>query len=351
MNRKFAIAALCLLVVACSRKRDAAADFERVTLPGFSIELPRGEVTLTSTAASAGKHEVKLPKPSFMDVVTQRAVNAPKLSVEWMAQSFSREEWDQQMVPIFTQALAREIPGAKVLRQESLAADRWLHVIGLPTSPVAFGIVSCDQAFSVLVVHGRFRQPDLEAAEVRRILRSVTCNVTDANRARVEAAVRLPPGFGRTSDPQLQMYRSLNGEQLTTSFASGDAQRDAGIYHHLILSLLSTSLGKQLNDSQLVQLDSAVQGAEGKRSLARVEFPDTQERIYVGTTYCADRNLTLISFWFSARRDDALARERQSQTGCPGGTSTPLPRFEAMVEQACKAGDQRACGMRASPGD
>jgi hypothetical protein len=337
------------LLAACARKDADRGEFERVTLPGFSIELPHGEVQRTSKAPSAGKHEIKLPAPSLMDIALRRSVSSPQVSVEWMAQSFSREEWDGQMLPIFTQAVSRTVAGARLLRQEALDNGSRLDVIGVPGSPVAFGVVRCDEKFSVLVVHAHFRDPDREAEEIRGILRSVTCNVTDANRARVVAAVRLPPKFGRTMDRDVQMYRSLDGEQMTLNFTSGDIQREQKAYRNVMLALLSTSMGTQLRDSQLISLDTAAQHASGKTSLLRAEFSGTEKRLYVGSVYCADRNLTLISIWFSAQRDDGLARERQSQIGCPSESSTTLPSFETLVDEACKSGDRAACALHAAP--
>jgi len=345
--KRAVMACSALLLTACSGSQDG--EFSRVSLPGFSIELPRGKVKRTSEAPSAGKHELDLPEPSFMDSLSQKAVSKPRMSVEWMAQSYSRQEWDQQMLPIFTQSLAREVPGSRILRQEALSDDRWLHVIGAPGSPVAFGVVRCDAKFSVLVVHGRYRDLERETDEFRRIIRSVTCNVTDENRAHVVAAVRLPEKFGVLQEDQGQVYRSLDGEVMNLNFTSGDIQKDPRTYRNVITSLITTALGIQFEDSQLVSLDTAVQSPGGKTSLLRADLPDTPERLYVGSLYCPDRNLTLLSIWAAQARDDALARERQSQVGCPHEESTSHRRFAEILDEACRAGDHVACDLQKEP--
>jgi hypothetical protein len=348
--RHLILAFAAVLLTACSSGSDDAA-FERVTLPGFSVELPRGTVKHTSNAPSAGKHELELPEPSFLDSLSQKVVGTPKVSVEWMAQSFTREEWDRDMVPIFTQAVARGVPGARVLHQEAVGDDRWLHIVGLPDSPVAFGVVRCDDGFSVMLVHGRYRDVEKEAVELRRIMKSVQCKVTEANRARVLAAVRLPEKFGRTKASEAQIYRSLDGETMTLNFSAGDIQKDQRAYRAVVASLLSNSMGIQLDDSQLAALDTAVQRPSGKSSLLRVDLPNSAQhvRLYVGSVYCADRNLTLLSFWGTFKGDDALARERLSQVGCPHEQSTEYGSFEDMVDEACKAGDAMACEIRKNP--
>ena len=76
---------------------------------------------------------------------------------------------------------------------------------------------------------------------------------------------------------------------------------------------------------------------------SRVWLPALDAHLYVGTTYCPKIDSTLIFTWVASRKDEALARERQSQVGCPGEESRPVPQFRALADAAFRAGDAHAC--------
>jgi hypothetical protein len=322
-----------------------------VNLPGFSIALPAGDVISTSSSPSSGKHEIKLAKPSFLQSVFEDAVREGKASVEWSSQSYSLEDWKTMLLPTMMQTFSSGMKGGRseVLKEAVSGDGRWTYVVGEPKIPVGIGVINCDASFSLIVILARYRDIDRQFADLDRIVKSVQCSTTDANRARPVAATRLPEKFGRTPDREVQIYQALDGEQLVINFTRSDVQRDQTIYRHLIRALLENSMGIKIPESRIVLLPAGEPRPVGKSSIMRAEIPESHEAIYIGTLYCPKVDLSLINLWYAPQFSDELARERQSQLGCPGEESTPTADFASLADEACAAGEKRFCGLKEMP--
>jgi hypothetical protein len=344
------VCALAALSAGCGKQPEKASGLNRVKLPGFSIELPEGEVANTSISPTDGKHEVTLPKPNLLEKTFEKMHDAGKVEVEWSSQSYSQEEWKTLLLPAMIQTFDVTIKGKnEILKQGSAGKDRWLYVIGQPHSPVGVGVINCDPAFSVTLSLAHYRDVERQFDELQTIVKSVECAVTAANRERPLAATRLPEKFGRTPDREVQTYQSFDGEQLVINFTSSDMQRNPTIYRHLIRGLLASALRAEIPESQLELLAAGDPRPAGKSSLMRANFPATHESIYIGTLYCPKLDLSLISMWTSRQSSEQLARERQSQVGCPGDESTPTSDFASLADAACARGESRFCGLKEMP--
>jgi hypothetical protein len=341
---------ISLLSIGCSKSAEKDADFQRVILPGFSIELPAGTVVSTSTLPTGGKHEIKLPDPTFIQETVDKESDAGRVSVHWTSQSYTQEEWKKLLMPTFVQAFnMSDRPSAEVLKEVSSGNDRWMYIIGDQRSPVGVGVINCDPSFSVILAFARYRDVERQLAQLRRIVESVQCAVTDANRARPVAATRLPGKFGRTPDPDIQLFQSLDGEQMAINFTPSDVQRDQTIYRKIMHSFLANVGQIEIPESQLALIVAGEPHPAGKSSLMRAHFPETGENLYIGTLYCAKLGLSLISLWSAPQAGDQLAKERLSQVGCPGDASTSTPAFASLAESACAAGETRFCGLKEMP--
>jgi hypothetical protein len=344
------VCALAVLSAGCGKKAERPSGFNRVNLPGFSIELPEGEVTKTSSAPTDGQHEITLPKPNLLEETFEKMHAAGKVQVEWSSQSFSQEDWKTLLLSAMIQALDASTKGKnEILKEASAGKDRWLYVFGQPRSPVGIGVINCDPSFSVTVTLVRYRDVERQFSELLSIVKSVECAVSDSNRERPLAATRLPEKFGRTPDREVQIYQSFDGEQLVLNFTSSDVQRNPTTYRHLMRALMSSAMGMEIPESQLELLPASDPRPTGRSSLMRANFPATKESIYIGTLYCPKLDLSLISMWTSRQPSEQLARERQTQVGCPGDNSTPTPDFASLADAACAAGETRFCGLKEMP--
>jgi hypothetical protein len=162
---------------------------ERVQLPGFSVELPAGEVTETSKSPSMGSHKVEIASSLVGELF--RGENAtPTVSVNWMSRFVTHEEWRDVHLPKFIRSLGDAYANSRVLKEEDIDGQRWLYIVGPGDVSVGFGSVSCAEDFQVVVVLGRYRETDRQAGELGKILRSVKCSIIATDRIRPTAAAR-----------------------------------------------------------------------------------------------------------------------------------------------------------------
>jgi len=299
----------------------------------------------SSSLPSQGKHKLKL-EGSMLEHWRHDIVRNGAASVSWTSQPMTLEEWNRDYLPVITAALSSSVPGAKLMEQESLDDDRWLSIVGSERVPLALGVVRCDGAFQVEITYARYHDSRRQIADLRELVSSVRCQVTDRNRTRPKASTRLPDTFGRVGGQDLQIFRSLDGEHLAINFTHGDIQRDEKLYLSVIRHLLAQS--HEAEPAKLQTRVVAIPRTDRPEtaSLLHVTLP-AKDPIYVGAVYCKSLDLSLISLWTAARATDELAQERLGQVGCPGGPSTPSPSFDSLVEAACRSGDRDACGVPA----
>lgn len=346
------LAALLLvaLLPSCSKFSGDGGKARRISLPGFSVELPAGKVRSTSKSPISGKHQVDLSSPGFTEMVFDKARSKPLVWVEWNTQSISRDDWKSLLMPVITQAIGSATQAnTKIIKEVTVAPDRWFFVAGTPDEPMTMGVVNCEQTFSVMLIQFRYREVEREAAAMQSMIESVKCEVTDANRARPVAAIRLPAKFGRTPDSIVQTYQSLDGEQLIANFTRSDIQKNHQAYVALMRSMMSESFGIEIPDSAMTELPKAEPHPPGRSSLIRFKLGTAPDLVYLGTFYCPAIDLSLITLWYSPEASDQLARERQSQVGCPGEESVATPSFESLADEACRGGQKHFCGLKEIP--
>jgi len=324
----------------------ANARVTRVDLPGFSIELPKGKVLSTSQAPAGGTHRLDV-NPSTLGWIIRRELSNPQLGIQWISQRFTLEEWRRDLLPVLIQAIAAKDGKHQVLNEQTVDDQRWLTVFGIGDDnlPFGIGVASCSEDFHVMVIYGRYRSPARQATELARILRSVRCTAERAmSNTRLSASVRLPDKFGRTTDGGFEGYKSLDGEVLIVNFTPGDVLRDRGAYKVVAKSMLSSSFGVEVPDSAVDYLpDPALRH---RASLLRARVPNHDQSTYIGSQYCDLQEQTLIFMWTAPGGDDARAAERLGQVGCPGDGGNEVRPLHDVAAEACKAGNQAACGMR-----
>jgi hypothetical protein len=285
-----------------------------------------------------------LPAPSWRDFFNGAERADRELEVHWSTNAMAREIWSSQAIP----SLASKLPGAgsnaKVLEERSVGDDRWLYVVGTESTPVGIGVVNCDPRFALVVSYVRYVDRVRLAEALTRIIESVRCAVTDANRARPIAATRLPSKFGRVVDPDAQFYRSIDGEYLAITVGNDNVQRNPETFRTIVQATASVVFGAQIHPWEFVQHPTPERNA----SIMRATIPVSGKKVYMGALYCVPGNLSLMTFWFGPDTNDELARERFSQVGCPGEVSTTPTDFAALAKSACASGDQAACELSAT---
>ena len=323
----------------------ANARVQRVDLPGFSIELPRGEVLSMSPAAAGGTYRLDV-NPSVLGWLIRRELSNPQLGVQWLSQRATLAELRKDFLPVLIQALASKGEEHRVLKEQDLDDQRWLTVIGVGAENLPFGIgfASCDETFHVMVIYGRYRSAERQATELGKILRTVRCVARGpVNSTRLSAAVRLPQKFGRTAEAEFEGYKSLDGEALILNFTDGDVLRDRGAYRVVAKSLLENAFHVQIPDASIDYLpDPALRH---RASLIRARLQNPARSTYIGSQYCELQEQTLIFSWMAPDATDARAVERLGEVGCPGDGGNDVRAFKDVAAEACKAGNQAACGM------
>lgn len=348
MRRKSSVLAgipfACAIIVTLTGCARDTSEAQRATLPGFSVELPRGRVITTSTRPTAGKHAVQLPSPPWSNFFNSGERSYRELEVNWSTNAMPRAAWSSQLIPALAPKIAAAGPNPKILEERSVADDRWFYVVGTESTPVGIGVVNCDPRFAIVVTYVRYTDRARLAESLSRIVNSVQCAVTAANRDRPVAATRLPAKFGWVTNPEAQTFQSLDGEFLAITVGDDNVQRKPELFREVMAATASAVLGTQLDDWQYVQNPTPERNA----SILRAAVPASGRKVYVGAVHCTPANISLIVFWFGSNPSDNLARERFSQIGCPGDASTPSPDFAKLAQAACAAGDQAACNLLAT---
>ena len=344
------VVASALMLAACSKKAsEGTSGFQRVKLPGFSVELPAGSVTTTSKTPSNGTHEVKLPESNFLEVITGRARRGGQAKVEWNSQAYSEDEWRTYVVPMMMRAFQGDRKAAlRLLKSESVSPDRWLYVAGDSKIIFALGAVNCDALFSIMITYFGSLEVEHTANTMRHMVESVSCAVTEENRERPLGATRLPAKFGYTPEQQVQIFQALDGEQVLINFTRSDIQRERKSFRTMMRALVGGMVGEEIPDTGQVFLPPGKPDPGSKSSLMRFDLQNG-ERIYIGTTWCPAVNRSMFTMAWGPEVSDAVARERQAQVSCPGGESTPSPPFEELANAACRAGSREFCGLRQLP--
>lgn len=331
----------------CSREisEEYRASWKRVAFPGFSVNLPDGEIVSRSALPSQGQYKLKL-EGSMLEHLRHDIVRNGAARVSWSSQPMTLEEWNRDYLPLITGALSSSVPGAKLMQQEVLDENRWLSIVGAERVSLAIGVVRCDETFQVEIHYTRYHDSPRQIADLRELVSSVRCQVTDRNRTRPVASTRLPENFGRVAGQDLQLLRSLDGEELALNFTQGDIQRDEKLYLSIIKPLLAQSFDTEPAKLQIRVVAIPRTDRAETVSLLHATVPGSNP-MYVGSVYCKSLSLSLMSIWTAPRATDALALERLGQVGCPGSPSTPSPSFDSLVDAACRSGNPDACGPAA----
>lgn len=347
-------AAIGLTLAACSRERSSSGEIEadeyfveRVKLPGFSMDAPKGEVIFSSQSPTNGTHEIKPPRASTLGHFVDDEVIYNDFSVHWSTDAENREKWQANSLAFYLRALSGVIPNARVLRDGALAPDRWYAVIGDDRAPVSVGVVVCDPHFKVEFLFSRYHDVARQEKLVLRALESVRCEVTDENRAQLLAATHLPDDFGWIANEAGQQFQSLGGESLLVSITTGEIPRERDVYRATILAIF-TAMDAETPDSALVDLRRRSQVPSRQVTLSKARLPNSGGTAYVGTMFCAAQGNSLVMIWTAPLVTDELAWTRLSQIDCPGAPSKEVPEFSELAASACEAGDARGCEL-ASP--
>lgn len=334
------VVAAMAVIAGCSRQRPDAAEMressgtpsQRVTLPGFSVDAPTGEVVDHSESPSGGKYHVKLPRASLARHLLQDIVQNSEFIVSWSAQTSTHEEWQRAYLPLYTRAMQAVIPDARVMHSEVLDEARWFSVVGNDRAPVAFGVVNCEPRFGIDITFSRYHVLEQQLALMRRTLKSVRCEVKEENRALLEPTLRLPESFGTVSGDGGLQFHSLNGEVLVTNFTSGEMTPEwmprRAAFHAVLFAM-----DQKVELTEVVEVPATRKQRNRSERMIKAPLPTLRMTAYIGSLFCKNDSVTLIFIWLPPKPSDSQAWERFAQVDCPGGESIPLPTYESLLSR------------------
>lgn len=329
----FAVATL----TGCSDHAIDEPELQRVSLPGFSIDLPAGRVQNASKEAFAGRHDVQLPDPGILRRLpfASGRRQAAKVSVSWNEHGLEDEEYSGFLRGVALKA----IPNSTVLREATLAPGSWVLTIGGPKASVTYASHSCEPGFNVVLVVGVNTRANADFGLASKIIRSVACSLTDANRKLPEAATRLPPEFARVMGEKDPVYLSLAGESLDVSFTSGDIPGSPA-FSTVITALVSQVTG--VPPAQVVVKEIPVSNDDDRRHRL-VGASAGETLLYEGALWCPNLGVTFMTTYTSTHPSDERAHRVFDSIYCPGEPGESPPDAKPILEAACTAGQSTAC--------
>jgi len=335
---------LCLLSLAISQIANAV-ETERVQFPGFSVLLPKGgEVVSTSTAPYSGSHTVKLPEATLLERLNplNKKIARPAYTVTWTAADVSHQELVEairgNLLKVFP------IPDARVLREKDLTQNTWIGLIGNSTMIMGIGDIACEPGFDVTVTLWTSRDHNEQWEELRKVMKSVQCALTDANRRPAEAAVRLPRGFARFHGELNATYATLDGEQLVITFTSSNLIASSQLQPKIFPAVF----GQFMNiPPEKIQADllTVNESANPPSALVRVQFPDRPAPMYIGLQWCSKLRLSFMAIYTATSVSVARMHVIMDSVACPGAPSEPVPNAGPIFEAACEAKNENACDL------
>jgi len=337
------LAACSALLLAAPNGAYAGDEPAPVQLPGFTVNLPSGDVINTSQLGFAGRHEIRLPEPSMLDRMNplSKRIAQPRVVVSWSQHGLADGEWYVQL----RGTLLKSFPGenVQVLKEQRSSKDSWVTVVGDAKAPVGFGTYRCEAGFNVDVVVAVSADAEEQFTFTRGIIESVRCALTDANRRRPEASMRLPKDFGRVLREQFPTYVTTAGEQVIVNFTTGDVLRNPKALNAVMAGTMSQAMGIPVATLKMTTITVA-QESERKDGLLRMETKDG-EAAYIGALWCPKLGITLLSVYSAPDASEARARVIVASISCPGKPSDPPGDAKPTFEAACKKGDSTACQM------
>jgi hypothetical protein len=335
------------LLSACSGASNDTLPAHRVAFPGFSAEVPDGKVTEESGGPSAGRRKIQLDSAPVFDWFKNGARKNGTLVISWTNDSVDHEQWSTELLPAMATAIGQA--DAKVLVDRQLDERRWIAAVGKPTLPMAVGIVRCDPRFTVQFVFGYYLDLDTQLHALQTIMDSVKCEVTAANLAGTTFATRLPATFGRVEAMDMQIYRSVDGENLVVNDTQGNLLRAPALLRPVVDALVGAALGAKPGETTTNIVTDAHRAGSEPATLMRLTSRASNTSVYVGALWCERAGVTGMMIWFAPEMTDARAAERFSQIDCPGAPSTESPPFEPLLAAACKDGNATACEIEKEP--
>ena len=319
-----------------------AQELQPVQFPGFAISLPKGTVVSSTQLPSVGRHEIALEGPSLLDRLNpfDTRVEHPKVVASWSLHNLAENEH----VEILRVGIL-SIPGADArrFRETGTPEQGWAAVLD-GRAPVAIGTRPCERGFNVDVVVSVTRDAGAQLELARRIVESVRCALTEANRLRLEAATQLPTGFARVAGQALPTYATVDGEVLNINFASGDVMSNRERARTVLHGLFSGGFGIDRSALQFEEL-APLEGSRGAASVWRMLVPDTPALYLVGL-WCPNAGATFMPLYSSIDPIEQRARDVLGTVGCPGEPTIAPPDATPLFEAACAGGNQFACDLR-----
>lgn len=339
MRLTTAVASLSLLCGAAL----AGEELVREQFPGCSVSLPKGDIKSSTKNPFAGRHEVRLARPSLLDHLNplSHRVPAPRVVLSWSQHGLDAGEYYDHL----RGTLLKSLPGKPAVLEELKAHDAWVSVIGDASAPVGFGTRQCERGFNIDVVVGVSTDVDEQFALTRQIVDSMKCTLTEANRRALEAATRLPNGFLRIKRETTPTYASLSGETIVINFTTGNVLRDPKIFSDVMVGSVSQASG--LPVSKIRSTTLPLESTPGRKAgLLHLGLPDG-EVAYIGALWCPKLGVTFMSVYTGQSPVETRARVLFASVDCPGEPSQSPDDAKPVFEAACKAGNAYACGMLA----
>lgn len=353
MRRAWAMPA-CLLAFAIAGCVPApgATPLQATQLPGFKIDLPKGEVTKTTALPVAGVHKLTIaPAESQVTRLLSPTGGRREVRVFWQASHNTVDD-----LPMLRQGMIQGI-GFPMQPLPPPGPGRTLDIGLSPPVLVALGTVLCDGGFVISVMYtGRTTARAEVEATATRMLRSVRCDPHTAALAPLRATVSLPIAHGKVARVRDESYYTVAGDALFLNSTQQDVTRGPpGLLERSASAAISAGTSippENITATRLTDVDTGT-------ALVRMQTTELPTS-FVFARYCPELDVSLMVVLAPYDGSDERARWLARGVGCPTGKEAEPPTVDAAFGAACGAGDSQACeqwralaaeGEAAGPGD
>jgi hypothetical protein len=313
-----------LLLAACGAVHAAEPEYQTVTLPGFTVEVLKGNLVKNVATATAGAYEVTYLPAGRRDKQASPADSVFRLNVSWIARTLPRGDWIRFVQPGIDSP--GSFSGIELGRERDIGTDRWLGIraqsaMELDRPYTAIGLVECNAGFSVTIAFTYHEDAAAQLAATERIVKSVKCDPATARLPIPEALLTLPASFKRVPDASVQRYAAADGSTVRVTFLPQDMLRRMGSLIPALQMQVTDHFDAQLAEDEFHGLPSSEPGLERLRNGLFAIDAGKLAGSFVRVRYCPGPQVTFFAFLRGPKGKpptEETARELLDNLKCPG---------------------------------
>lgn len=331
----------CVLLAGCERKGDfdpvAGPTLKRVVLPGFSLQLPEGEVKKSTHSPYAGTYQLVLSnRPKFIDMLRHQRLESREIRVLWQSGYGTVDD-----VPAMPGLMAKAL-GMELEEKPAPAPGRALGIGSLNGKVIAFGFAFCGGVSINLIYGGPLSRAKEVESTARKILVSLECTERSLKLGPLLPHLEWPFLYGKVADERNGQFYALDGDAMYVNVTTNDVTSHAELMKNFAMAAIRSTA-----ESDQLEIVSRVVPYPGNKFASLLRFDWVQggqpAALYFAARYCPELDVSFMTAIEPVPSEDAAAVKIANGVQCPGDTEPPPPTVDAAFGAACRAGDQLAC--------